>query len=543
MDESQDPDKTIVKSIVDLPGAGADAKPAAASADGALPVGTRLGEFLISGLLRSGPVGHVYLAQDYSLGRTVALKEYMPTALAMRMDGGAVQARSPRQADAFASGLISFINEARKLARFDHPALVKVHRFWEAHDTAYMVMPWYEGQTLEQALAAMDTPPSEAWLKALLAPLLDALQLMHEQQCFHCGIAPDTILLQKDGRPVLLDSGSTRQALGEAARDPHALLKAGYAPLELYTKDAGVHPGPWTDLYALAASARFAILGQMPLPSVQRIVDDTLQPLAEAARGRYGDSFLQALDQAMELAPERRPQSAPEMRLLLGLDAASEASARPTSAPVPAAAPLRSRGPRHKAVWIGVAALLLAIGAGVLLMPKHGSETAIGPALPQDVAAAAPLGAASVPGATPMPMTGASATGNAALAGAAVAASAPETAGASPQEPRAANDAALPQPSNAQQTAAQAGVAKLSEEPSAGKRANQASDAALASATRSAASTARAPGKRIATPAKAPAPATPMVDSPEPSQASAAAAPSRTTTTAPALHPPVADAA
>lgn len=222
---------------------------------GLLPVGTRLHEFEITGLIGEGGFGVVYLAQDHQLQRRVALKEYLPTTLAVRGHGQGVTLRSQRHAETFAKGLQSFINEARLLARFDHPALVKVHRFWEANGTAYLVMPYYEGPTLKAARLAMAEPPDEDWIRRLLAPLLDALESIHEQGCLHRDIAPDNILLV-DGRPVLLDFGAARQVISDT-QALTVILKPGYAPIEQYAEMPGIRQGPWTDLYALGAVDRF----------------------------------------------------------------------------------------------------------------------------------------------------------------------------------------------------------------------------------------------------------------------------------------------
>jgi serine/threonine protein kinase len=132
----------------------------------ALPLGTRIGEFEIVNLVGIGGFGIVYLAHDHSLGRYVALKEYMPSSLAARVEGLTVAVKSARLAETFAIGLRSFVNEARILAQFDHRSLVKVYRFWEGNGTAYMVMPFYEGVTLRQTLQKMPGPPSEEWLRA-----------------------------------------------------------------------------------------------------------------------------------------------------------------------------------------------------------------------------------------------------------------------------------------------------------------------------------------------------------------------------------------
>src|SRR2546430_11751279 len=151
-----------------------------------LPEGTRIGGLEIVGLIGEGGFGIVYLAYDESLQREVAVKEYMPSSLAARASGSlAVTVKSERHADTFKAGLRSFINEARLLARFDHPSLVKVYRFWEDNGTAYMVMPYLQGRTLRDARRAMVQPPDEAWIRAVLAPVLDALELLHREGVFH----------------------------------------------------------------------------------------------------------------------------------------------------------------------------------------------------------------------------------------------------------------------------------------------------------------------------------------------------------------------
>ena len=132
-----------------------------------LPRGTRLGEFELHDLIGEGGFGIVYLAWDASLERKVAVKEYMPSSIATRA-GAQVSARSERHQTAFDAGLRSFIKEAKLLAMFDHPSLLKVYRFWEANGTAYMAMPFYEGLTLKDAVASMEKPPDEAWLLTLL---------------------------------------------------------------------------------------------------------------------------------------------------------------------------------------------------------------------------------------------------------------------------------------------------------------------------------------------------------------------------------------
>jgi hypothetical protein len=292
-----------------------------------LPPGTRLGEFEIAGLIGEGGFGIVYLALDTSLGRHVALKEYMPSALAARIGATQVQVRSERYEGMFLAGLKSFINdEARLLARFDHQSLVKVYRFWEANGTAYMVMPYYKGVTLKDALRSMKRPPDEAWLRALLAPLVEALAVLHASDCFHRDVAPDNIiLLEGSQRPVLLDFGAARRVIGDMTQALTVILKPGYAPIEQYAEVPSLRQGPWTDLYALAALVHFAITGKTPPPSVGRMVSDTYQPLAKLAAGRYSERFLKAIDHALAVQPAHRPTSCRQFADELGIviDAAS----------------------------------------------------------------------------------------------------------------------------------------------------------------------------------------------------------------------------
>ena len=131
----------------------------------ALPPGTRLDEFELRRVLGIGGFGIVYLAFDHALEREVAIKEYMPSSLVGRSDGPQVLLHGETHAESFTLGLRSFVNEARLLARFDAPGLVKVHRYWEANNTAYMAMPFYAGSNLHAVRRRMDATPDEAWLR------------------------------------------------------------------------------------------------------------------------------------------------------------------------------------------------------------------------------------------------------------------------------------------------------------------------------------------------------------------------------------------
>ncbi len=366
----------------------------------ALPVGTRLGEFEITGLLGEGGFGIVYLAYDSSLERHVALKEYMPSAFASRTALSEVRVKSDRHLDTFQAGLRSFVNEARMLAQFDHPSLIKVYRFWEANGTAYMIMPYYQGITLKQALRERTAPVDEAWLASLLAPLLDTLTLIHDQQCFHRDIAPDNIMMIDECQPVLLDFGAARRAISGMDQAFTVILKQGYAPIEQYAETPGMDQGPWTDLFALASVIHLAIDGKPPPPAVGRAISDPYVPLAQRYAGRYSEHFLSAIDQALSVRPENRPQSAAEMRSLLGLGHAGATMylpppaavrpppPKPPAAPAPVPPPAGGSGSGRgngngKLVGVAIAAaLIVAAGVGYVLMDRDPAPSSSGSAPP-----------------------------------------------------------------------------------------------------------------------------------------------------------------
>jgi serine/threonine protein kinase len=394
-----------------------------------LQPGTRLHEFEIVDLVGQGGFGIVYLADDHSLQRRVAIKEYMPSSLATRGKDDSVVVRSARHADTFEIGLRSFVNEARLLAQFDHPALLKVFRFWEANGTAYMAMPYYAGKTLRDALKEREgSPPDEAWIRRILAPVMDALELMHHENCFHRDVAPDNIMLLRDGRPVLLDFGAARRVISDMTQALTVILKPGYAPIEQYAEMPGIKQGPWTDIYALAAVVYFSITGRTPPPAVGRMMQDAYEPLATIAAGRYSAHFLEGIDRCLRVKGEERPQSIPEMRTALGMDEANAtvfvppapssysstvatavvASDTPGTVLFPAAGSATTARPGKRPIYLAGLAALGAAAAGAYLFTRETPPKTVPPVPPQAAAPAAaapaaPTSAAPTSAAPPAP--------------------------------------------------------------------------------------------------------------------------------------------
>jgi hypothetical protein len=411
-----DDDRTVIAPLA-APAAStaaAAAPPAAPRPDSGdlgngLPVGTRLGEFELTAVVGEGGFGIVYLADDHSLGRKVALKEYMPSVLAARVGATQVQVKSERHRETFEAGRKSFINEARLLAQFDHPSLVKVYRFWEANGTAYMVMPFYDGKTLKDTLREMNGPPSEDWLRTLLQPLTEALMVLHDAQCYHRDIAPDNVMmLSGSQRPLLLDFGAARRVIGDMTQALTVILKPGYAPVEQYAEIPGMKQGPWTDVYALAAVVHHAITGRTPPPSVGRLMGDSYVPLVQAAAGRYSTGFLAAVDHALAVKPEERTASVAQLRAEMGLEgvapaapaagrAASKAAVSAAPGPSGAAGAAPKRSP---ALAIGAAAagvLVLGIAGYALLGSKPAPAPVAATPAPAVATAPAPAAAALTP--------------------------------------------------------------------------------------------------------------------------------------------------
>jgi hypothetical protein len=338
----------------------------------ALPPGSRLGELEILRVLAVGGFGIVYLARDHSLDRDVALKEFMPSRLVSRSEGMRVTVRSASDGETFAIGLKSFVNEAKLLARFSHPAMVKVYHFWEANGTAYMVMPYLRGPTLKDVRRSMSEPPTEAWLRSVVDPLLDALEMLHSEGFYHRDIAPDNVLLSGAGLPVLLDFGAARHVIGDRTQPLTAVLKPNFAPIEQYAESKQLRQGPWTDLYALGALVTYLLDGSPPPASTARAIHDERAALAKRRMPNVSARFLSAVDWALAVRPQDRPQSVAALRGALGGGAIS-----PVRRSRHRALPAITRGTALVLRPLYAAAVVLIVAAtGLALWSRAPSEAA-----------------------------------------------------------------------------------------------------------------------------------------------------------------------
>jgi hypothetical protein len=385
----------------------------------ALPPRSRLqNNFIVGRVLgRPGGFGITYLGWDIHLETRVAIKEYLPRDLAGRdSDRRTVVLHSLDDTENFSYGLDLFLKEARTLAKFNHPRVVRVRAFFQENGTAYLVMDYIEGISLAEFLERLDAPLTERQALDVLMPILDGVGVVHRQGFLHRDIKPQNIFLTAAREPILLDFGAARVALGEKSRSLSVILTPGYAPYEQYHRRG--EQGPWTDIYACAATLYHMVTRQVPPDALEREKGDTLEPPQSIQPG-LSAHFCRTLLRALATDPAARPRSVAEFQAgLRGLAATSADVAEPTIALPIAGGSLapsaetagasttaavgqpRPPAPRRAAFWLvatlAAAGLLIAGGVAAvwLLRPE--------PA-PPDRPAAAAAGGAPEGAATPLP--------------------------------------------------------------------------------------------------------------------------------------------
>jgi serine/threonine protein kinase len=282
----------------------------------ALPEGTELaGDYTIARVLGAGGFGVTYLADEPLLTRKVSIKEYFPADFAFRTETLEATPRSESCKGDYQWGLDRFLEEAQTLAKFDHHNIVKVHRIFRANNTAYMVLRFEEGKSLKTWLKELGRAPRQKELDQIVAPLLDALDVIHRADFLHRDIAPDNIIIRNSGDPVLIDFGAARSdiAAHSKTKTVSALVKPGYSPYEQYAETSR-QQGAWTDIYAFAATLYHAVTGKRPPDSPSRMLKDEMVPVRDAALAGYRASFLAAIEQALALSVDARPRSVSEWR-------------------------------------------------------------------------------------------------------------------------------------------------------------------------------------------------------------------------------------
>ena len=345
----------------------------------ALRPGQTIGRYEITAVLGQGGFGITYRARDAQLHREVAIKEYLPTALAVRQGGTTVLPRSTKVTEDFSWGRQRFVEEGRTLASLEHaPAIVQVFDFLEENGTAYIVMKLVPGETLENRLRKGTL--SSAEIDRILWPLLDGLERVHNTGFLHRDIKPANILLDGEGNPTLIDFGASRAAVAGRSSAMTAIFTPGYAAAEQMTS---AKQGPWTDIYGVAATVYHAITGTPPPSAFDRMLEDGYVSIAKVAPPGFSPGMLIGIDAGLAVRATDRPQTISGWRQILGQASAPDARAtvalaraadsnttqvlrRPsvTAASIPPAMPRSPSTTRGLGLWIGLAVVIPALAGG-----------------------------------------------------------------------------------------------------------------------------------------------------------------------------------
>ena len=276
----------------------------------ALKPGTILeGKYLVGEMLGQGGFGITYIGFDLLLEQKVAIKEYYPMSTGMVSRDGhstVVWSSAMMGKTGTQKGFDSFLKEARKMAKLGGiPGVVGVKSVFIQNETAYIVMDFIEGETLLKKLQKNGPMDFDSCVK-LMTPIMQALAEVHEHGIIHRDISPDNIMVRPDGKLILLDLGAAKdldiQGNDGSVQSSQMVAKHGFSPIEQYSKSGKV--GPWTDIYAMAATIYYCCTGILPPPATDRTIDDTL-----ACQPRLTQAQFDILADCMHMRPQDRPQS------------------------------------------------------------------------------------------------------------------------------------------------------------------------------------------------------------------------------------------
>jgi len=271
-----------------------------------LPNGYQLLNYRIDKQLSRGGFSLVYRAYDEH-NKLVAIKEYLPSALALRKDGHTVQATSDENLVVFRYGMRCFFEEGRALARIVHPNVVRVLNFFRTNETVYMVMQYEAGRTLQEQIQSHKNTISENFIRHVFGHLLNGLREVHTHKLLHLDIKPANIYLRADGSPVLLDFGSARQTLTRDSPKLSPMYTPGFAPPEQYQSMDLL--GPWSDIYSVGASIFSCFAGVAPQAADARMYEDKQESAKNIWHGQYSVELLEIIDWCLRLDQQERPPS------------------------------------------------------------------------------------------------------------------------------------------------------------------------------------------------------------------------------------------
>jgi serine/threonine protein kinase len=281
----------------------------AAQNNAPLPDGLEIAGYRIVKKIASGGFSIVYLAYDGE-GNAVAIKEYLPSALALREPGQLVPAISKANLPVFRIGLKCFFEEGRALARISHTNVVRVLNFFRANDTVYMVMAYESGYSLQDHILRQRSKGSrlsEGFIRQIFVQVLNGLREVHANKLLHLDLKPANIYLRTDGTPILLDFGAARQTVNADVPKLTPMYTPGFAPPELYSKAGSL--GPWSDVYSIGAAMFACMVGSPPQPADQRKSEDKMAGHFDKLAGAYSPELVELVRWCLQIDIMARPQS------------------------------------------------------------------------------------------------------------------------------------------------------------------------------------------------------------------------------------------
>lgn len=349
----------------------------------ALPASFQLDQFRVESVLGKGGFGITYVATDLRLNKKVALKELLPDSIVTRVAGNTVVPHSQSSVESWEWAKERFLDEAKTLAAFSHPAIVGVHHYLEANGTAYMVMDFVDGESYESRLRRIGRESDEGSLMAVVGPIMDGLAEVHAKKLLHRDIKPENILINHRGQPVLIDFGAAREVVG-ATVAVTSIVTHGYSPFEQYQSSAKL--GPSSDVYSIGAVMCRAVSGEKPPVATERVLEDHFTPLATRKLEGFSIGFLDCIDRALAVRAESRPQSIAEFKAdIHGQQGTIKLQPRsihtPLAMPPPIPAYKSSSKKNHTAPLLVVAALILVLCVGfwgvMALSKKNNSDSTV----------------------------------------------------------------------------------------------------------------------------------------------------------------------
>jgi serine/threonine protein kinase len=324
-----------------------------------LEAGHNVGGYNIVRVIGQGGFGIVYEALNPTLRERVAIKQFYPNALASWRYGTIVVNKEDDR-EFVAKILERFQEEARLQFKFDHPNILKVKNFVSADNTGYMITEYIDGNTVPEFLKPHGSIfPDETTFRSVMDPILDAVNYVHERGTLHRDISPDNIMVDKFGKPVLVDFGAAKLDLRRAPSVSSIIAyRPEYAPVEQREPSAERPEGYYTDIFALAGTMYRLLSGTPPAGSVARSLatKDPYVPIAEVSKVKCSDAVFKAIDRGLALPPKNRPATIEEFAKLLGWRGVPPPVQREPSVSPPPEPPVRKEWPRYLSVLVPIAA-------------------------------------------------------------------------------------------------------------------------------------------------------------------------------------------